>query len=249
MRAGMGQAHGKAQQSLLTGGEISLSLRRMSDKTSPFHPVRLPDAISGPLFAGCSAELHRAGTDLFLQDDPAERLYVLLKGTVEISIYARSGRKLVANIQNGGLLGEIATLDGGNRTATATCVTDCEVISISRRQMLDRMRQSPDIALYMIELLCSRIRRISDELGDQALLNIEARLAKRLLSLSETMAGPDGWIRISQADLAELVGATRESVNKTLKQWLRDGYVENRREAILVKGREALQRISSVGAN
>ncbi len=221
----------------------------MTDQeTNSLLPTRLPDSVQKPLFAGCAPEIHRAGSDLFLQDDPAERLYMVLKGSVEISIYARTGRKLVANIQHGGLIGEIATLDGGKRTATATCISDCEVVSISRRQMMDRMRDHPDIALTMIDLLCKRIRRISDELGDQALLNIEARLAKRLLGLTMTMAGPDGWIRISQADLAELLGATRESVNKTLREWQREGYVESRRGAVAVRVPDALTRLASKGA-
>src|SRR5690606_3226264 len=105
------------------------------------------------------------------------------------------------------LVGEIAALDGGERTATATCITACELVSLSRARLFERIEQHPRLAVAIIELLCARLRWVSGELGDQALLKIEARLAKRLAFLSGLIADPDGWIAISQSELAEFLGA------------------------------------------
>lgn len=208
--------------------------------------IRLPDIHFSRLFEGCKIERHAAGTNLFMQEDPSDRLYAIVSGRVEISIYLRSGRKLVANIETEhNLIGEIGMLDGGPRSATATCITDCELMSISRGRFLSRLTEFPDIAMFLIDLLCRRIRRLSGELGDQATLNMEARLAKRILFLNNILAGTDGWITISQADLAEYLGATRESVNKIIKEWQRERIVESRRGAVRPLAADELYAIAN----
>lgn len=209
-------------------------------------PARLAEELFAHLFAGCQHEHYRAGHNLFLQDDPAERVFGVVAGTVEIAIYAESGRKLIANIETErSLIGEIGALDGGKRSATATCLTDCLLVSVSRRQLFDRIEQHRGLATAMIGFLCLRLRWISSELGDQALLKIEARLAKRLAFLAMVMGDENGWIKISQSDLAEFLGATRESVNKTLTDWRRIGVIGVRRGGIRIVNARALERIGA----
>ncbi|QDY98992.1 Crp/Fnr family transcriptional regulator [Nitratireductor mangrovi] len=208
--------------------------------------ARLREDLFALLFAGCGQERVQAGQNLFMQDDEADRVYGVLNGTVEIAIYSEGGRKLVANIETAkSLIGEIGALDGGLRTATATCLTDSVLVSVSRRQLFDRIEAHPQLASAMIGLLCARLRWVSAELGDQALLKIEARLAKRLLFLSELIPDEEGWIRISQSELAEFLGATRESVNKTLTDWRRLGVIEIRRGGLKIVNGRALERIGS----
>ncbi|RUU50782.1 Crp/Fnr family transcriptional regulator, partial [Mesorhizobium sp. M2C.T.Ca.TU.009.01.2.1] len=141
------------------------------------------------LFAGCKLERYAAGQHLFVQEDTSDRIYGVMSGTVEISIYSPGGQKLVANIElSRSLVGEIGALDGRPRTATAICLTACELVSLSRTQLFDRIEKNPPLARAMIELLCARLRWVSGELGDQAFFGIEARLAKRLVFLSGVMA-------------------------------------------------------------
>jgi CRP/FNR family cyclic AMP-dependent transcriptional regulator len=197
------------------------------------------------LFGGCKAERHAAGQHLFVQEDVADRIYGVIAGTVEISIYSPGGQKLVANIELAqSLIGEIGVLDGGPRTATARCLSDCELVSLSRAQLFDRIEKHPPLARAMIELLCARLRWVSGELGDQAFLGIEARLAKRLLFLSGTMSDSSGWIPISQAELAEFLGATRESVNKTLNDWRSRGIIAIRRGGLHIDNPGALRHVA-----
>jgi len=96
----------------------------------------------------------------------------------------------------------------------------------------------------MIELLCARLRWVSAELGDQAFLGIEARLAKRLNFLSGFMADEEGWVSISQSELAEFLGATRESVNKMLNDWRSRSLISIRRGGIKVRNPGALREMA-----
>jgi CRP-like cAMP-binding protein len=107
------------------------------------------------------------------------------------------------------------------------------------------MEQNPKLALTMIGLLCARLRYVSAEVGDQALLKIEARLAKRISFLSGLMKDDGGWVHISQSDLAEFLGATRESVNKTLTDMRKGGIIDVKRGAIKILNGRALERIGA----
>lgn len=197
------------------------------------------------LFSGCKLERFTAGQHLFVQEDVADRIYGVISGTVEISIYSAGGQKLVANIELAqSLVGEIGALDGGPRTATAICFSDCELVSLSRAQLFDRIEKHPPLARAMIELLCARLRWVSGELGDQAFLGIEARLAKRLIFLSGMMSDQSGWIPISQSELAEFLGVTRESVNKTLNEWRNRSIITIKRGGLRVENANALRHVA-----
>ncbi|MCV0395835.1 MAG: Crp/Fnr family transcriptional regulator [Rhizobiaceae bacterium] len=208
--------------------------------------TRLSEDLFDMMFAGCTHENFPAGRHLFLQDDPADRVYGVISGTVEIAIFSMGGRKLVANMETPrSLIGEIAVLDGGRRTATASCISDCVLVSLSRSRLFDRIERNPPLARAMIDLLCARLRWVSGELGDQALLKIEARLAKRLIFLTGLIGDRAGWVSISQSELAGFLGATRESVNKTLTDWRRDGLIDIKRGGLLVKKVERLEAIAN----
>ncbi|HEV7251598.1 MAG TPA: Crp/Fnr family transcriptional regulator [Mesorhizobium sp.] len=207
--------------------------------------ARFEPALFDRLFAGCRVERFAPGHYLFMQDDCADRLFGVVSGTIEISILSPEGQKLIANIElPRSLVGEIGALDGGRRTASAMCMGACEVVSIGRAQLMERVGSHPELARAMIELLCARLRWVSGEFGDQAFLDIEARLAKRLLLLSARLADAEGWIHISQSELADFLGATRESVNKTLSEWRAAGLVELKRAALRISRASALRKLA-----
>lgn len=217
-----------------------------SAKVADDLPARIGDDLFDLLFSGCKAERHPAGQHLFVQEDASDRIFGVIAGTVEISLYSPGGQKLVANIERTrALVGEIGALDGGPRTATAMCLTACELVSLSRAQLFARIEKHPPLARAMIELLCARLRWVSGELGDQAFFGIKARLAKRLMFLSGVLSDPSGWITISQSELAEFLGATRESVNKMLNDWRTRGMIDLKRGGLRILNTRALRHIAS----
>lgn len=198
------------------------------------------------LFDNCVADRVPAGRHLFLQEDRSDRIFGLVDGSVEISIYSIDGQKLVANMQTPpNIIGEIGALDGGLRTATAICRTDCMIVSLDRTQLLRRIEESPLLARSMLRLICRRVRWVSESLGDQAFLNVEARLAKRLLLLDRLLADEAGWIAISQSEIAEFLGATRESVNKLINAWRSRSLIDIKRGRIKVANARSLRQMAT----
>ncbi len=184
----------------------------------------------------------RAGEVLFSQGDPGDSFYVIERGEIEISVYANDGRKLALDIlRDGEVFGEIA-LFGGDRTATAAALDDCVLRQIRRTDVLETLRRNPDLALDYIEALCDRLRSVSRKLEERAFLPVPVRLANQLLYLDAKL-GEAGRVSVSQADLADFVGATREGIARILAVWRSRNWVALSRGSIQILERVALQRI------
>lgn len=178
---------------------------------------------------------------LFLQSDPGDALYIVDEGRVEISVMSESGKKLTLNeMRPGDVFGEIAVLDGGPRTATATTLTPCVLRRIDRAEFRESLRKNGALGAALIEVLCARLRWVSQQVEDLAMLDIQGRLASKLLMLHENFADDQGVLHLSQSELADFVGGRRESTNKILQDWRAKGLIELSRRAIRVCDRERL---------
>ncbi len=186
-----------------------------------------------------------AGTVLFRKDDEADTFYLIDEGQIEISVTSPDGRKLSLEILTAPqLFGEIG-LFAGRRTADATALTVAGLRLVRRSHLLASIRTDPDLALALIDLLCARLRIVSDKLEERAFQPLPVRLARRLLHLLDTLTGSDGAIRLSQAELADFVGTTREAVAKTVGHWRKSGWIDVSRGAIQILDRAALHDIAS----
>lgn len=184
----------------------------------------------------------RAGEVLFSQGDPGDSFYVIERGEIEISVYATDGRKLALDIlRDGEVFGEIA-LFGGDRTATAAALADSVLGQIRRADVLATLRRKPELAIEFIEALCDRLRSLSRKLEERTFLPVPVRLANRLLYLDAKL-GESGRVKVSQADLADFVGATREGIAKVLAVWRARNWVVLSRGSIRVLDRAALEGI------
>src|SRR5262245_5863846 len=124
----------------------------------------------------------RRGDTIFSKGDPGNSLYAVCAGTVKISVPSADGKDAVFNlVGEGEIFGEIALLDGRPRTADATAMSDCELVVIERRDFVPFLSDHPDVMLKFIEILCSRLRRTSEQVQDITFLNLPTRLAKNLL--------------------------------------------------------------------
>jgi CRP-like cAMP-binding protein len=172
------------------------------------------------------------------QGDPGDALYAVVTGKVRISTGAADGREIFLNIMEpGDTFGEIALLDGGTRTATAMAVTACELVSLRREHLFGLLEKEPKVALELLRLCGERLRWTSGLLEDAALLDMPARLAKRLLSLGELHGERQGGatrLRISQEELAGFLGVTRQAVNQQLQAWKAKGWVALGRGSVTV---------------
>ena len=182
------------------------------------------------------------GQVLFEQGDTGDALYAIMSGSLEFSILSREGRKLSLDVMRpGALFGEIALFDPGTRTATVTALEPSVVRGVKNADVLKAIRRAPELGIDMFQLAGKRMRWMSSQLNEQVFLPMPARLARKILYL--TIDGSDhlAVLTLSQAELAEFVGATREAVSKTLSLWKRAGVIDATRGGLKVLDRDALQ--------
>jgi CRP/FNR family transcriptional regulator, cyclic AMP receptor protein len=177
----------------------------------------------------------KSGTNIFVKGDRGTSLFAIGAGTVKISVPSVKGKDAVFNVLGkGAIFGEIALLDGRPRTADATAITDCELCIVERQDFLPVVREEPEIALRLIEILCSRLRRTTEQAEEVMFLDLPSRLAKALLRLLEGDTMPERKISITQNNLSKIIGVTRESVNKQLRIWEDKKWVRLERNAVVI---------------
>jgi CRP/FNR family cyclic AMP-dependent transcriptional regulator len=192
----------------------------------------------------------KRGAAIFSKGDPGNSLVAVIRGTVKISISSAEGRSAILNlIGPGEIFGEVALLDGLARTADATANTNCEIFVIDRREFLPFVRTQPALAMKFIELLCARLRWTSDQVEEVILQDLAGRLASALIRLTEKhKLAPGGRIiAITQQEISEMVGMTRESINKQLRAWAARNWVRLEHGAIVVLDTESLQALAGSG--
>jgi CRP/FNR family transcriptional regulator, cyclic AMP receptor protein len=213
------------------------------------------------IFSGLSSEERRilvgraklrsfaAGQTVFSMGSPGNSMMAVLSGSIRISIPSSSGKEIVlAILQAGEVFGEIALLDGKERTADAKAMTECRFAVLDRSDVLALLHRHPAAWLKVVEVLCERLRRTDQQISELALLQLPVRLAKALLRLAEdSPSTPRGIeIQLSQREIGNFVGATRESVNKCLGDWQRAGILRIEESAIVITDRNSLDAVASV---
>jgi CRP/FNR family cyclic AMP-dependent transcriptional regulator len=175
--------------------------------------------------------------------EPGYSMMGVVVGTVRISLPTPKGRDIIlADLPAGELFGEIALLDGKPRSANATALTNCELLVFERRDVLPFLERSPAACLKIMQLLCGRIRRSDERMAEIAFFDLPARLAKALLRYPAQAHGP-AKLSLSQRELAEMSGATRENVNRCLRDWQRRGILELKNRWTIILKPEILHAI------
>jgi CRP/FNR family cyclic AMP-dependent transcriptional regulator len=194
----------------------------------------------------------KRGATIYAKGDPGNSLVAVISGTVKISVSSADGRSAILNlIGPGEIVGEVAVLDGQARTADCTANTNCEIFIIDRREFLPFVRSQPALAMKFIELLCTRVRWTSDQVEQVILQNLPGRLASALIRLTEKhKLEPAGrTIAVTQQEISEMVGMTRESINKQLRVWAARSWVRLEHGAIVVLDAEPLQALAEAGGD
>lgn len=193
-----------------------------------------------------SAERHfDDGQIIFQKGEEGASMMIVLGGRVLISVLSEEGKELTLNyIEPGGILGEIALIDGRPRSANATAMGPCTLLCILRSEFIPFLKQNSDLAVQLLLVLCEKLRNTSDMMENVGLLPIPARLARLVLKLARAEhekldPGLTIALNLSQREMGNLIGATRESVNKTLSQWQAQGLIRLQQPQLtLLKPRE-----------
>lgn len=187
----------------------------------------------------------KKGSVLFGKGDTGTKLYAVCAGAIRISCTSEQGNDVILNlIIPGDIFGEISFLDRGPRTADAVVIEDSEVMEIERQDFSQLIREYPKVSMRLIEILCSRLRRTSEQVEDIVFLNLPHRLAKVLLHLYQRSSSNEA-LRITQHEISEMIGASRESTNKQLREWERCKWLRLERSCIVILAPEALTSLVS----
>lgn len=203
------------------------------------------------LFANARRRTFTAGQTIFAAGEPGEIVMLIETGRVEVSVTSLSGRKSVlAHMGPGEVLGEIAALDGGERSADTVAASDVAGLVLSRSNILTFVAERPNVAEAIIRELCRKVRNASDMFTTQAVTEGGPRLAQALLRLfdkwgEETAEGLRLAERFSQTELGEFSGLARENVNRHLKVWDSAGIIATAERHLLLLDRAALEDIAA----
>jgi CRP-like cAMP-binding protein len=188
---------------------------------------------------------HPAAKVLFNKGDSADAFYVLEEGVIEISVISLDGRKLLLEVlRPPAMFGEIGFFSG-YRTADAVALTDVRLKRVKRADLFNEIQARPELLLEVIDLLCERLTVVSSKLEERTFLPLDVRIARRVVLLLDSYPEGNNRVPLSQTELANFVGATREGVAKAMAPWRQLGWVEFSRKSIHVLNREALEHLAS----
>lgn len=215
-----------------------------------------------PLFAGLSdrevdalfdvtrPKLLKPREELFHKGDEGSHVYLVIRGTLKALTTSDEGDDVVFSIMSAGeLVGEIAFLGSPTRTATVSAIAESELLGIDRRDFLAFLKSHPEAGIKLMAVLAGRIKRISELVEDTLFLNLPIRLAKKLIHYASIYGDDvDGGVRInlklSQEEWGDLVGATRESINKQMRAWNEEGIVTSEGGYVMLCKPEALEKLA-----
>jgi CRP/FNR family cyclic AMP-dependent transcriptional regulator len=169
---------------------------------------------------------------IFFEHDPGDSLYLIVSGRVRVTILADDGREIVlAVLGEGDFFGEMSLLDNEPRSATAIAMEDTEVLIIHQKEFFSIVEKRPPILIKLLSVISARLRKANHQIGSLALLDVYGRVARVLLDLAQEQGTrlKDGRIsfrRPTHQEIANMIGATRETVSRMISDLHRQGYIE-----------------------
>ena len=208
----------------------------------------LDDAASASLLANMVSVKIPKGTILFAEGDEGDQLYVIAEGKLKLGTSSSDGREnLLSILGPGEMFGELSLFDPGPRTSTATAVTDAKLLSLGQEKLLPWLAENPKVSLQLLARLAQRLRRTNEAVGDLVFSDVPGRVAKALIDLGErfgkkTDEGLFVHHDLTQEELAQLVGASRETVNKALADFVGRNWLKLDGRAVLITDFERLSK-------
>jgi len=190
------------------------------------------------------------GSILFKEGDDGEHVYIIIDGKLKLGTSSGDGREnLLSILGPGEMFGELSLFDPGPRTSTATAVTDAKLLSLSHEKVIPWLRENPEVSLQLLTRLSQRLRRTNEAVGDLVFSDVPGRVAKALIDLGDRFGKttPEGLLvnhDLTQEELAQLVGASRETVNKALADFAGRGWLKLDGRSVLIADVDRLSKRS-----
>jgi len=189
------------------------------------------------------------GSVLFSEGEPGDRLFLIVDGKIKLGASSSDGRETLLGVLGPGeMFGELSLFDPGQRTSTATALTRATLIGLGHDDLMPWLRERPEVAAALLQALAQRLRRTNEAMADLVFRDVPGRVAKALLDLAGKFGTPqpDGGILVThdltQEELAQLVGASRETVNKALADFQNRGWIRVEQRSVLLVDLERLDR-------
>jgi CRP/FNR family transcriptional regulator, cyclic AMP receptor protein len=208
----------------------------------------LDEAAAASLRASMDSVKIAKGSVLFAEGDEGDHLYVIVEGKLKLGTSSGDGREnLLSILGPGEMFGELSLFDPGPRTSTATAVTDARLLSLGQEKLIPWLAENPQVALQLLARLAQRLRRTNEAVGDLVFSDVPGRVAKALIDLGErfgkqTDEGLFVHHDLTQEELAQLVGASRETVNKALADFAGRGWLKLDGRAVLITDFDRLSK-------
>ncbi len=194
----------------------------------------------------------RKGEVLFNEGEPGDSLYIVLSGRIKVGRRAADGRQnLIALMGPSDMVGELSLFDPGPRTATATAVVDSRLARLRKHALRPWLTNRPEIAEQLLRVLARRLRRTNNTVADLIFTDVPGRVAKNLLQMASQFGSRDGGVLrvthdLTQEEMAQLVGASRETVNKALADFASRGWLRLDGKSVIILDPERLARRARV---
>jgi CRP/FNR family cyclic AMP-dependent transcriptional regulator len=208
---------------------------------------KLPQEDLDALLLHSRIEHYAAGREIFAKGSPGRSMMAIVKGSVRISAPTPAGPDIILTILHAGeVFGEIALIDAEDRTADATAIDDCDLLVLDHRDFIPFLERRAGLCILLLKMLCQRLRATDQQVEEVMFGRLDARIAKALIRLAQSapMAGDGIALRITQQELAGMVGATRESVNKQLQVWQGTGMVQLGKRLIRIPDIDAIEALA-----
>ena len=212
-----------------------------------------------PLFSGLNrdelarfAELTREraypqGSVILFQDDPGDSLFVLRTGSVKVVLIGEDGREVILGVlEPGAHFGELALIDDQPRSAHVIAMDDAHLLILRREDFRRRVEANPSVAWALLTELSRRLRRADQKIGGLVLLDVPGRIARLLLDLAEESGSNTIEKALTHQTIAQMIGASRETVSRAMKEFQEEGLIRVERRRIAVANREALEKRAQV---
>jgi CRP-like cAMP-binding protein len=207
-----------------------------------------------PLFSGLGetdlaafSELTRErsypkGSVIVFEDDPGDALYLVAAGQVKVVLIAEDGREVILSVLGeGSFFGEMAVIDEEPRSAHVIAMDDSSLLVLRREDFHSRLRSSPEVAISLLKEISRRLRRADEKIGSLVLLDVNGRVAHLLLRMAEDEGGDRITRKLTHHTIAQMIGSSRETVSRTIRDLADKGLVEVSRKAIVIRDRPALE--------